>query len=45
MKTIWKMGSVAAGTATSGEKAAVARAMAVPLFFPVLANTTPMWSS
>ena len=39
------MGIVAAGIATSGEKAIVAIAMAVPLFLPVLAKTTAMFSS
>ncbi len=40
----WKIGMVAAGTATMGENAVAAIAMAVPLFLPVEANTTAMWS-
>ncbi len=42
---IWKIGIVAAGIATIGENAIEAMAIAVPLFLPVLVNTTAMLSS
>ena len=45
IKRIWKIGIVAAGIATSGEKAVVAIAIAVPLFLPVLVKATAMCSS